>query len=317
MKKTITATATGLALLAGGVLAAAPAQAQNLVNIDVGVGVPGWTFDGPGKPQYQYGVADSSTSSWNATWNECGGLFDVYSGNTQICSFNIDDAGLVSITAAKITFPAWKVTSPGGTTYDVAYSSGIVGNPPAWNSFTMDLFGTETSSQGSAMGTQWSLNKPGDYLLLVIPDQGALMNYGARENTNASLASEAPVGAAADVSTDADGEAPATTRSKTLTTGDHKVVAKHHTRVEKMAAKVHNQGGVLTIHAYGPDEDLAMARAREVRKHLEAQLEKRGHSGSSPIYVLYAGDPDHKKDTHATVHWHPDVNLPGAMPGAK
>lgn len=107
------------------------------------------------------------------------------------------------------------------------------------------------------------------------------------------------------------------TRSKTLTAGGHQVVAKHHTRVEKMAAKVHNKGGVLTIHAYGPDEDLALARARAVRAHLEAQLAKRGHTESSPIWVTYAGDPAHKKNTHVTVHWHPDTALPGALPGAK
>ena len=172
------------------------------------------------------------------------------------------------------------------------------------------------------------------------------------------LANEAPVGSAADVSTeatlgdapvdddgaqldDAEGEAfsdaapsddanPAPnpvamsdaritldTRSKTLTAGGHQVVAKHHTRVEKMAAKVHNRGGVLTIHAYGPDEDLALARARAVRAHLEAQLAKRGHTESSPIWVTYAGDPAHKKDTHVTVHWHPNTTLPGALPGVK
>ena len=106
------------------------------------------------------------------------------------------------------------------------------------------------------------------------------------------------------------------TRSKSLTTADHQVVEKHHTRVEKMATKVHNQGGVLTIHAYGPDEDLALARARGVRAHLEAQLARRGHTESSPIWVAYAGDPDHKKDTHVTIHWHPDTTLPGALPGS-
>jgi hypothetical protein len=106
-------------------------------------------------------------------------------------------------------------------------------------------------------------------------------------------------------------------RSNSLTTGDHQIVAKHHTRVEKMATKVHNRGGVLTIHAYGPDEDLALARASAVRAHLEAQLAKRGHTESSPIWVTYAGNPDHKKDVYVTVHWHPDTNLPGALPGAK
>ena len=108
-----------------------------------------------------------------------------------------------------------------------------------------------------------------------------------------------------------------TTRSKTLTAGDHQVAKHHHTRVEKMATKVHNKGGVLTIHAYGPNEDLALARASAVRAHLEAQLAKRGHTESSPIWVTYAGDPDHKKNTHVTVHWHPDTSLPGALTGAK
>jgi hypothetical protein len=91
----------------------------------------------------------------------------------------------------------------------------------------------------------------------------------------------------------------------------HQVVKHHHTRVEKMATKVHNRGGILTVHAYGPDKDLALARARAVRIHLEDHLAKRGHTESSPIWVTYAGDPDHKKDTHVTIHWHPDTSLPG------
>ena len=104
-------------------------------------------------------------------------------------------------------------------------------------------------------------------------------------------------------------------RSKNLS-NTHQVAKKHHTRVEKMANKVHNRGGFLTIHAYGPDEDLALARARAVRKHLEAHLAKRGHTESSPIWVTYAGDPDHKENTHVTIHWHSDTTLPDALPGA-
>jgi len=145
------------------------------------------------------------------------------------------------------------------------------------------------------------------------------------------LASEAPVGAAADVDLRAMGSAAPdgdtsddastsdpgtrTLRSQSIT-GDYQVVKHHQTRVEKLATKMHNKGGVLTVHAYGPDENLAMDRARAVRSHIEAHLVKRGHVGTSPIYVIYGGDPDHK-DTHTTVHWHPAVTLPGAMPGAK
>ena len=136
---------------------------------------------------------------------------------------------------------------------------------------------------------------------------------------------EPEVGSATDVEvqsstspdTMSDSDVPALLTRSSSPIISYQVATKHHARVEKMAAKVHNSGGVLTIHAYGPDEDLALARARAVRKHLEDHLAKRGHTASSPIWVTYAGDPGRKKNIHVTVHWHPDMNLPGALPGAK
>ena len=386
LKRTIPAALATVGLLAGGVAMAGPASAENLVNIDVGVGVPGWTFAGPGKPRYQYAEGTFSGVNYSDEWLDCGGLFaPSYSDKTQICSFDIDDAGIASAPAAKIAFPAWKVTSPGGKTYDVAYSSGVIGNPPVYQGFEMVLAQTETSGKGSAIGTNWQLTKPGDYLLMITPDQSALLSFGANEASDATAASESPVGAAADVTTesvlgdadadtasddtftpdadgasddtstpdadgasddattpDADGASDDTstpdagdasddtttpdadtagatvTRAGVMTkhATDHQVIEKHQTRVEKMATKVHNSGGVLTIHAYGPDEILAMARARAVRKHLEDHLAKRGYTGPAPIHVVYAGDPDHK-GTHVTIHWHADTTLPGALPGSK
>ena len=142
---------------------------------------------------------------------------------------------------------------------------------------------------------------------------GAAMDVETRALTSAP--DEVVVTDDPDATVVADDPGDPTLRAKSLT--DHQVAAKHQTRVEKMATRVHNQGGVLTIHAYGSDEDLALARARAVRKHLEGHLAKRGHTESSPIWVAYAGNPDHKKDVQVTIHHHPDTTLPGALPSVK
>ena len=301
LKRALTATATGIALLAGGALTAAPAQAGIMdVNMVIGITndsphavyvVVDWEGDssGPSGPV-------SATAPPQGT-NDNPWTYPKFPDGTD-AFIEVDYEGSGDIKVTTKIYPDADHSFLIGTYWDT-YQNGFWKFSPEGDSGTAsDWIGAFNSGFGV---NRFNINLPA----------GILDPYYG------GLSSDSPVGAAADVNTEtALGDAnPTTTRSKTL--ADHQVVAKHHTRVEKMAAKVHNQGGVLTIHAYGPDEDLAMARAREVRKHLEAQLEKRGHSGSSPIYVLYAGDPDHKKDTHATVHWHPDVNLPGAMPGAK
>jgi hemin uptake protein HemP len=392
LKRTITATAAGIALLAGGVTMATPAMAAVDVTVRIGTGgIDGWSYTPPSPMRYQLGSvvvqdappgqSEADSEKWpghdsDDPMQTCGGLADPwYSQTMQICYFTVPTIGGDSQTFANVFTPSWKVKSPFGKEYWVAQSSSQIFNEAAKDIFLQGISNTEPPK----ITVSQVLDDSDGWVLHITPQKEVLNYLENQEHGSASVAGDSYVGAAADVETEnslgaapngdasddvpsddgalpdgaptddesgddasaddapandsssddsSNGDDPSATvagtnldarilRSKTLTTGDHQVVAKHHTRVEKMAAKVHNRGGVLTIHAYGPDEDLALARARAVRAHLEAQLAKRGHTESSPIWVTYAGDPDHKKDTHVTVHWHPDTTLPGALSGVK
>ena len=356
MNKTI-AVATGLALLAGGGVFAAPAQASMDVTMKIGITndshhavyvVVDWEGDSSGPSGPVSATAPPQGANDNP-WT----YPKFPNGTDAFIEVDYEGSGDMKVTT-KI--------------YPDADHSFLIGT--YWNTFHNGFWSfTDTGNSGTA--TDWidAFNDGFgvDAFHINLP-QGILDPYYG------GLASDSPVGAAVDVdvlgaaadsssddgnfvvydgtsddtsnsdaNTDdapngmpgndpnawqpSNGDDPNATivpadpdtpilRSKTITAGGLLVAEKHQARVEKMAAKVHHSGGALTVHAYGPDENLAMDRARAVRAHLEAHLAKRGHVGTSPIYVIYGGDPDHK-DTHTTIHWHPDTNLPGAMPGAK
>ena len=333
MRRSLTAALAAAGLLAGGVLTAAPAMAFDTDTIGISATNPGgralqvnalvWCSgeNGYAKFAQTLGANDSRgmTPSCDLDWTDRAypnialGTPEMFAANKPIiCDFIITGSPGRNIQFTVVPFAeAFAYAELGNTTAYLCHA----GEKDAKNYVTLDqpanstynLIVTTAKADGS--GYVWD-----DYYATL------------------SAANESPVGSAADVDViplGAADDAPSddsgefgganltTTRSKALTTSGHQVAKHHQARVEKMATKVHNEGGVLTIHAYGPDEDLALARARAVRKHLEAHLAKRGHTEPSPIWVTYAGDPDHKKDTHVTVHWHPNTALPGALPGAK
>jgi len=77
-------------------------------------------------------------------------------------------------------------------------------------------------------------------------------------------------------------------------------------RVTAMAKRfVDAPNSIINIHGYGPDRDVALARAEHVRDHLLAEITRLGGDTSEhPTIVVYAGDPDHKKGVHVTIHQH-------------
>ena len=77
-------------------------------------------------------------------------------------------------------------------------------------------------------------------------------------------------------------------------------------RVTAMAKRfVAAPNSFINIHGYGPDKDVALARAEHVRDHLISEITRLGGDPSSyPTFVVYAGDPDHKKGVHVTIHQH-------------
>jgi len=330
MKRAFTATATGLALLAGGVTMATPAMADDsgwypctstpkCVNYqawsgNMGIDVNTRNFEWSPQLRYSFNGAGIVNAPCPGGW---GPNQNTHNQFQQICQFSTatDDTKQAYDRGVTITIAGGSVVTDPSTGNHRTFDGASIAMPSqAENDFRAGyLFWLQDPPSSIPPGIGAGLQKTdnsaeflGNYVLSLAIDDGFV-------SSQAAVANESPVGAAVNV----DSEAALTTRSKTLTTSDHRVSAKHQTRVEKMANKVHNKGGVLTIHAYGPDEDLALSRARAVRAHLEAQLAKRGHTESSPIWVTYAGNPAHKKNTQVTVHWHPDTNLPGALPGAK
>jgi len=354
LKRTLTTALTAAGLLAGGVTMATPASADSTYvpwDTNFVVNVNTSNFQWSPQLQYTFGVEVPQFTQCPGGWGPNQNTGDNYE---QICRFQLKTSANYRDVTIRI-LPGSVITDPktGNTITVNDVGNGIAfpaipyTTPPRdGETFTPILYfdnvDPSTVPQELRAGIEYV-----NGMTSGAPEAHLWINSWLF-NSYSQTAMEAPVGSAVDVRTEAalgddtSGDvtvnpndivnpldAPADdaptdndgaqlgARSKTLTTGDHQVVKEHHTRVEKMAAKVHNQGGVLTIHAYGPDEGLALARALAVRKHLEAQLAKRGHIGSSPIWVTYAGDPDHKKGVQATVHHHPGTTLPGALPGVK
>ncbi len=77
-------------------------------------------------------------------------------------------------------------------------------------------------------------------------------------------------------------------------------------RVTAMAKRfVDAPGSLINIHGYGLDRETSLARAEHVRDHLLAEITRLGGDPDEyPVMVIYAGDPDHKKSVHVTIHQH-------------
>jgi hypothetical protein len=83
-------------------------------------------------------------------------------------------------------------------------------------------------------------------------------------------------------------------------------VTLHPNRVTAMAKRfVAEPGSPINIHGYGPDKGVALARAEHVRDHLISEITRLGGDPANyPTFVVYAGNPDHKKNIHVTIHQH-------------
>ena len=83
-------------------------------------------------------------------------------------------------------------------------------------------------------------------------------------------------------------------------------VTMHPNRVTAMAKRfVAEPNSPINIHGYGPNRQTALARAEHVRDHLISEITRLGGDPADyPTFVVYAGDPDHKKNVHVTIHQH-------------
>ena len=143
-------------------------------------------------------------------------------------------------------------------------------------------------TQGSTEYTpyfQWEKNNDGVYNLTV---------YSSERWQEISAPSTTVANAAGDVIT-------ANARAKNTN-----YVTRNPNRVTAMAKRfVDAPGSPINIHGYGPDRDVALARAEHVRDHLLAEITRLGGDLSTyPTFVTYAGNPDHKKSVHVTIHQH-------------
>ena len=77
-------------------------------------------------------------------------------------------------------------------------------------------------------------------------------------------------------------------------------------RVTAMAERfIAEPNSFINIHGYGPDRGVALARANHVRDHLLAEIPRLGGDPANyPTFVVYGGDPGHKKNVHVTIHQH-------------
>lgn len=136
---------------------------------------------------------------------------------------------------------------------------------------------------------RWAKNDDGVYNLTVTPPEVWQTMVAP---------SQTPPVAAADVNAD-----PSSRRAKEADTG---YLTRHPGRVTAMAKRfVNHPGDMVNIHGYGPDRDVALARAEHVRDYLLSEITRLGGEPDTyPVMVTYAGDPDHKKGVHVTIHQH-------------
>lgn len=83
-------------------------------------------------------------------------------------------------------------------------------------------------------------------------------------------------------------------------------VTRNPKRVEAVAKRfVASRGDVINIHAYGLDREVALAKAKHVREHLQTEITRLGGSPDNhAVFVTYAGDPASKKGVDVTIHQH-------------
>ena len=144
---------------------------------------------------------------------------------------------------------------------------------------------------------QWEKNNDGVYNLTV---------YSSERWQEISAPSTTPATAAADVNT---GDARSkNTGYMTLQPG----------RVTAMAERfIAEPNSFINIHGYGPDRGVALARANHVRDHLLAEITRLGGDPANyPTFVVYGGDPGHKKNVHVTIHQHSAPSITVSENGA-
>ena len=132
--------------------------------------------------------------------------------------------------------------------------------------------------------------------------------------TSAGLPAPAPpsgkVTNSADVNVDTPGLTPDTGTGMQLGTTRARATDSFTTanpkRVTAMAKRfAAAPGDVINIHAYGPDREVALAKAKHVREQLQTEITRLGgDAGNHAVFVTYAGDPAHKKGVHVTIHQH-------------
>ena len=85
---------------------------------------------------------------------------------------------------------------------------------------------------------------------------------------------------------------------------DYTILKAH--RVTAMAKNfLKSPGDIINIHAYGPDRAECLAKAKHVRVALQSEIAGLGGNPAEyPVFVVYAGDPDHKAGVHVTIHQH-------------
>jgi len=85
---------------------------------------------------------------------------------------------------------------------------------------------------------------------------------------------------------------------------DYTILKVH--RVTAMAKNfLKSPGDIINIHAYGPDRAEPLAKAKHVRVALQSEIAGLGGNAAEyPVFVVYAGDPDHKAGVHVTIHQH-------------
>ncbi len=303
----LAATVAAVAILPVGL--AAPAHASN--DLHIRVDPVDWTWSGTinvgGGPTCDAGGCrdEAPLISKSFTVGPGGGLQDILVQSISAFDKPLEDRNAaVNVTITDNVFSGGGLTRK-GTSLLIEVVDPLFGDMSA---ALIGQYGEDGSGEPTPddIRIQYSFGEPGGvYELKFYPPMGVPSAQNVTSAADVSV--DSPAGMRfPPKDTTIQPESGSALAANTRARSRAEYVTRNPERVTAMAKRfVAAPGDVINMHAYGPDQGVALARADHVRAHLLSEITRLGGDPDTyPVMVVYAGDPAHKKGVHVTIHQH-------------